>query len=124
MSGTARAIDADYIHACFFEHTRDFGWVVAKYHAIIPRERDRGHDWQVADLSCRFDGFLDFIKITHCFNDDQICTCFSQRADLFSERSARLLGLHASKRRDAHAERAYRTGNKHISKRCGDDAFG
>ena len=63
---------------------------------------------------CGADGFLNFIQVAHGFNDDQINACICQRFDLFGERRARFIRLHASVRRNTHAQRTNIASHQHI----------
>src|SRR5207249_3837265 len=47
LSGTARTVDSDYVHASFLKDPRHPYWIVAEQSSIVARKRDRSDNWQI-----------------------------------------------------------------------------
>ncbi len=119
----ARTIHPDHIRARPVQCARYLHRVIAKQGAVIAGERHRSHHRQSTCLFRGFDRFLNFIKIAHRFDHDQVNARLCQRADLLHERFARLLRLDPAIWSDPHPKRTNIPCDQHFLERSSDDSL-
>ncbi len=126
LGRTAGAVDAEDVGARVSQFGGGTGGRVAQQGEVVAGEGHRGghRHGSAADGFGGAHGFGGLVQVAHRFDDDEVCAAVDEGGDLLAEGSIGLLGAHAAKGGQPHAQRPHRPGDEHRFEGCFDHAAG